>query len=233
MSQARDDFPKPVADALAKRAAFICSNPDCRGLTIAPSEADESKFLYVGKAAHICAAAAGGPRYNAQMTPDERKSASNGVFLCSNCADMIDKNNGLDFPVARLRGWKDEHEKWVTANVNKCQNAQQQSVTFNVTSIGQYGGITAGIVNVGPQARRVDDGVKRQLAQLLPDKRRAVKVTSVLGDSESYSFAMQIKDYLTSQGYQIDGVNQAAFTGIVPPQSFDPATLSITIGSRQ
>jgi hypothetical protein len=33
------------------------------------------------------------------MSSDERKSTSNGVFLCSNCAEMIDKNNGLDFPV--------------------------------------------------------------------------------------------------------------------------------------
>lgn len=206
---------------------------DCRALTIAPSEADESKFIYVGKAAHIFVAAAGGPRYNAQMTQEERKSASNGVFLCSNCADMIDKNNGLDFPVDRLRRWKDDHEKWVIANLNKRQSAQEQVVTFNVTSVGQYGEITAGIVNVGPQPRRIDNEIKTQLAQLLPDKTLAVTVNSILGDSEALSFATQIKDYLTSQGYQIHGVSQAVFAGIVPPQAFDPKTLTITIGSRQ
>lgn len=119
MAESRDDFPKPVADALGKRAAYICSNPDCHVLTIAPSDESESKFLYIGKAAHICAAAPGGPRYVVEMTPEERKAASNGIFLCSNCADMIDKNGGIDFPIHRLRRWKDDHERWVAANLNK------------------------------------------------------------------------------------------------------------------
>jgi hypothetical protein len=70
MAESHDNFPKPVADALGKRAAFICSNPDCRVLTIAPSDESETKFLYVGKVAHICAAAPGGPRYEAGMTPE-------------------------------------------------------------------------------------------------------------------------------------------------------------------
>jgi hypothetical protein len=232
MAQSRDDFPKPVADALGKRAAFICSNPDCRVLTLAPSEVDETKFLYIGKAAHICAASEGGPRYSAQMSPEERKSASNGVFLCSNCAEMIDKNNGVDFSVERLRRWKEENERWVATNLNKHQSAQQ-AVTFNVTSVGQQGGIIAGIVNVGPQPRKIDDGIKAQIAQLIPDKSRAVTITSVLGDSEAYSFATQIKDYLTSQGYQIEGINQAIFGEIIPSQSFNPETCRITIGSRK
>jgi hypothetical protein len=202
MAQSRDDFPKPVADALGKRAAFICSNPDCRALTLAPSEVDESKFLYIGKAAHICGAAEGGPRYNAHMTPEERKSASNGVFLCSNCADMIDKNDGIDFPIERLQRWKEDHEKWVGANLNKRQSPSQQAVTFNVTSVGQQGGITAGIVNIGPQPRKIDEALRAQLAQLLPDKSRAVTVQSLLGDAEALSFATEIKDYLATRGYQ-------------------------------
>ena len=118
-AESRNDFSRPVADALAKRAAFICSNPDCRVLTIAPSGESESMFLYMGKAAHINAAAPRGPRYDAAMTPEERKAPSNGIFLCSNCADMIDKNGGLDFPVQRLRRWKEDHDKWVAANLNK------------------------------------------------------------------------------------------------------------------
>lgn len=234
MSNSRDDFPKPIADVLAKRAAFICSNPECRALTVAPSEHDENRFLYIGKAAHICAAAEGGPRYDPKMTSEERKSTSNGVFLCSNCADMIDKNDGAGFPVERLRHWKQEHEKWVAANLNKRQSSgQQHAVTFNVTSVGQQGGITAGVVNVEPQPRKMDDGLKAQLAQLLPDTSRAVTIKSVLGDSEAFSFATQIKEYLVHQGYKINGVNQVVFSSVVPPKAFDPETLTITIGSRQ
>lgn len=106
-------------------------------------------------------------------------------------------------------------------------------MTFNVTSIGQFGGITAGVVNVGPQPRRLDEGLKAQLAQLLPDKSRSVTVTSVMGDGEALSFATQIKDHLLAHGYKVEGVNQAVFAGVVPPQAFDPSTLTITIGCRQ
>jgi hypothetical protein len=143
MAESRDDFPKPVADALGKRAAFVCSNPDCRILTLAPSDENESKFLYIGKAAHICAAAKGGPRYIAEMTPEERKSGSNGIFLCSNCADMIDKNDGIDFPVERLRRWKEDHEKWVAANLNKRKGATG-GIGGGGTVIGNRGTIIGG-----------------------------------------------------------------------------------------
>ncbi len=233
MAKSRDDFAKPVVDLLAKRAAFICSNPDCRALTVAPSEQDETKFLYIGKAAHICAAAQGGPRYDATISPEQRTSASNGIFLCSNCADMIDKNNGLDFPVDRLQDWKSDHNKWVAANLNKQQQEPQPSgVTFNVMSVGQQGGITAGVVNVGPQARKINDSVRRQLAEHLPDKSRTITIESVLGDPESYSFATQIKDHLASQGYEIKRV-QVVFARVQKPQALDPDAYKITIGSRQ
>ena len=168
------------------------------------------------------------------MSPEHRKSASNGIFLCSNCADMIDKNNGLDFPVDQIQDWKNDHEKWVAANLNKQQpEPQPLGVTFNVMSVGQQGGITAGVVNVGPQARNIDDDVRRQLAELLPDKSRMVTITSVLGDGEAYSFATQIEDYLASEGYEINGVNQAVFDGVVPPQQINLDAYEITIGSRQ
>jgi hypothetical protein len=115
----RDDFLKGVTNGLRMRAAFICSNPDCRKQTIAPSDEDETKYLYLGKAAHITAAANGGPRYDPNMSPEERRSISNGIFLCSNCADLIDKNKGRDFAVETLKAWKIDHEKWVSANLNK------------------------------------------------------------------------------------------------------------------
>jgi len=115
----RDEFNPKTIEALAKRASYICSNPDCRSLTLSPSEEDPEKHVYIGKAAHITAASEDGPRYNPSLTSEQRSSIENGVFLCSNCADMIDKNNGLDFPVDLLKKWKKEHETWVKENLNK------------------------------------------------------------------------------------------------------------------
>lgn len=119
MASRRDEFSKPVVDALAKRAAYICSNPECRAQTLAPSESEPGKYLYIGKAAHICAAAEGGPRFKPEMSPEERGAITNGIFLCSSCADLIDKNNGADFSVKQLCEWKAAHEKWAAENLNK------------------------------------------------------------------------------------------------------------------
>jgi len=115
----RDEFPQKVRVALAKRASYICSNPECRALTVAPADSDLSDVLFIGKAAHICAASEGGARYDGTMTTEERKAISNGIFLCSSCADLIDRNNGGDYAVKQLSMWKRQHEDWVRANLNK------------------------------------------------------------------------------------------------------------------
>ncbi|HKV39719.1 MAG TPA: HNH endonuclease, partial [Blastocatellia bacterium] len=75
----RDDFGREVRDLLAKRVGMKCSNPNCRQLTSGPQE-DPKKALNIGVAAHIAAAAPGGPRYDPQMTQEERKSESNGIW---------------------------------------------------------------------------------------------------------------------------------------------------------
>lgn len=234
MTKERDDFVKPVVDALAKRAAYICSNPGCKTLTIAPSSEDALKFIYIGKAAHIAAAAEGGPRFDPSMSSDDRKSIDNGIFLCSNCADMIDKNKGMDFPVELLQEWKSTHDSWVGNNLNKKVHKQAQPAqVFNIISTNQSGGITAGVVNVGPQPRKVDAELIRQLQQLLPDKAKTVTVTSVMGDGEAFDFATQIKDVLVKQGYDVNGVNRAVFSAPIIGQQFNPDTLTLTIGTRQ
>ena len=62
-----------------------------------------------GKAAHIHAAAPGGRRYLASMTPDERKDISNGIWLCSHHADLIDDDE-VTYTADELRAMKREHE---------------------------------------------------------------------------------------------------------------------------
>ncbi|MCP4491521.1 MAG: hypothetical protein GY820_30045 [Gammaproteobacteria bacterium] len=192
------------------------------------------KFIYIGKAAHITAASEGGPRIESSMSSDERKSIDNGIFLCSNCADMIEKNNGIDFSVELLHKWKSTHEDWVSNNLNKrIQEQVQPAQVFNVTSNNQSGGITAGVVNVGPQPRNIDTGLVNQLQLMLPDKTKTVTLTAVMGDGEAFSFATQIKNFLVERGYEVNGVNQSVFNAPVIGQQFNPDTLTLIIGTRQ
>lgn len=115
----RDEFSKATINDLQRRAAFLCSNPDCRCLTIAPEQSSEDKWIYIGYSAHISAAAEGGPRFDPSLTAEQRGNISNAIFLCASCASLIDKNNGADFPTELLKKWKTDHESWVRGNLNK------------------------------------------------------------------------------------------------------------------
>lgn len=115
---ARDDFPKKVVDDVAKRAGYQCSNRGCRRKTVGPSKSNSDKHVNIGKAAHITAASPGGPRYNSTLTPEERKAITNAIHLCAVCADLIDKNNGIDFPVDLLLYWKEINESEVWEEIN-------------------------------------------------------------------------------------------------------------------
>lgn len=104
----RDNFPQSIKTELSLRAAHFCSNPRCLRLTVGP-RSDVLRGLATGHAAHICAASPGGPRYDPDQSEAERRSAANGLWLCRECGDMVDKDDG-GFSVDELRAWKHDHE---------------------------------------------------------------------------------------------------------------------------
>jgi hypothetical protein len=112
-----DDFSDRVKKALADRVGHLCSNPDCRALTSGPQD-DPAKAVNVGVAAHITAASTGGPRYDPDLLPEERSASSNGIWLCQNCAKLID-NDPARFTVEALRKWKSGAESEAKDRVGK------------------------------------------------------------------------------------------------------------------
>ena len=87
----RDDFDARTKEILARRVGYRCSNPGCRQLTSGPQE-DPTKAVNIGVAAHITAASEGGPRYDPGLLAKERRSVDNGIWLCQNCAKLIDSD---------------------------------------------------------------------------------------------------------------------------------------------
>jgi hypothetical protein len=112
-----DDFSEQVKRALASRVGNLCSNPECRALTSGPQE-DLAKALNIGVAAHITAASRGGPRYDPELLPEERSAPSNGLWLCQNCAKLVD-NDASRFTVSILRDWKVSAENDARSRVGK------------------------------------------------------------------------------------------------------------------
>jgi hypothetical protein len=105
----RDDFSAKTKQALALRAGYTCSFRGCPRSTSGPSEEAPDAVSMTGKAAHIHAAAPGGRRYLASTTPDQRKDISNGIWLCSHHADLIDDDE-VTYTADDLRAMKREHE---------------------------------------------------------------------------------------------------------------------------
>lgn len=64
--------------------------------------------------AHINAASPGGPRYDAEQTPQERGAVDNLMLLCRACHKLIDDNPD-DFSASMLRAAKTEREQAIAS----------------------------------------------------------------------------------------------------------------------
>ena len=85
MAKNRDDFTEGTRRKIGQRAGWLCSFPGCRAFTEGATS-DENGRMSVGTASHICAAAPGGPRYDEDMSPEERRSVTNAPMRCSQMA---------------------------------------------------------------------------------------------------------------------------------------------------
>jgi hypothetical protein len=112
-------FLKKTKAILAKRAGYLCSNPECKAHTTGPSS-DITAFITIGEAAHMYGAAKGSPRYNPFMTPAERAHIRNGIWLCCSCHTMVDADPDK-YPAELLAAWKNDHEAEVVSRIGKAK----------------------------------------------------------------------------------------------------------------
>lgn len=99
----RDEFRQPIVRQIAQRAGYRCSSPSCLRPTIGPDGGGDTASI--GVAAHITAAAEGGPRYDPNIIAEERSAAENGIWLCQTCSRLIDVDIH-SYTIEQLREWK-------------------------------------------------------------------------------------------------------------------------------
>ena len=84
-----------------------CAHPNCSKKLIA-----EDGISIISKICHIAAASKEGPRFDSEMTDDERRGFDNLILLCDEHHVIIDnKANEEVYPTSLLKIWKSEHEK--------------------------------------------------------------------------------------------------------------------------
>ena len=132
----RDDFTPQVRRTLEKRVNSRCSNPDCRVPTCGPTS-DAMKFNSIGKAAHIAAAAPGGARYDTSMTHAQRSCIGNGIWLCANCADKIDRD-ALRYSVLLLHDWKQQAEYMARSELGKPLPSERELAIYKTKALGEH-----------------------------------------------------------------------------------------------
>lgn len=117
----RDDFSEEVKRTVAARVGYRCSSPVCRAPTSGP-QADSSKAVNVGVAAHITAASPGGPRFDPSLATEERRHADNAIWLCQTCGKLAD-NDKIRFTEDELRRWKRDAENEALLRVGKAASS--------------------------------------------------------------------------------------------------------------
>jgi hypothetical protein len=106
-------FKPKIAEMIAYRSAYICSNPECNTLTIGPAITDTSLKNKKGEAAHILGEKPIAARHTSAPSIDVA-GVENGLWLCANCHTLIDKNKGSDYSASQLFEWKKDHEETIS-----------------------------------------------------------------------------------------------------------------------
>ena len=100
------EYTKSTIKRLFLLSCNQCAAPDCHNSL----EARDEKTI-IAKICHIKAASPDGPRYNPDMTDDERRDFDNLILLCDECHSIIDnKDNETKYTVSLLKEWKRNHE---------------------------------------------------------------------------------------------------------------------------
>ncbi len=198
-----------------------CAFPKCIVQLVDPTSGKVT-----GRIAHIKARQSGGPRYDAAQSEEQRHGFDNLLLLCPIHHDVVDDDPD-SYTVERLNSMKSKHEstQQVLAEPGDAiANQFLASIAGNTVTHGsiiftqnQMGGQVAhSIQNLGPQPRAISQAAANALiAELRRHPSEAVVLTCIMGDTEGHQLASVLKQVLKLGGWQVDGVNQAIFSGPV------------------
>ena len=139
------NFSRKTVEVLAKRAAYICSNPDCRARTVGPNT-DPNKSTLIGEAAHIFGARPGAKRFELGMNDSARAEITNAIWLCRNCHKLVDTDENR-YSREVLFAWREQHERYVLSELgNATDRIKLEQQNSELSQLHQYPPIVRRIV---------------------------------------------------------------------------------------
>ena len=181
-NKARDYKPSTVR-RLDILSGNQCAAPGCTRSLIASD--DES---IISKICHIEAASKNGPRFNPNMTDEERRHFNNLILLCEECHTIIDnKSNETEYPVELLREWKLNHESKklsaLNSNTSLLRTAINQISEANFDDIAGQDVETYDAFNIEDKIKH--NAIKRNKALIDDYKVFYSKISALYAELES------------------------------------------------
>lgn len=217
MSKIRDDFSDATRKIIKRQAGGHCSK--CKVKTT-EHNGSGSKPLTTGEAAHIEASSEGGPRYNPEDTSEYRRSANNGVWLCSQCHSLVDNDNTNRFDAYSLIEYKADQSREISEKIllSKKPSDDLEKAFWVVDSYGAHDGSTFDITLYKKEIEQVlvfGDEWKFQSKKLN-------KLMSLIQQCD-YQDTL-IKEYLSAFNEYSKTGNMAFMTKVMTNTSFEKIT---------
>jgi hypothetical protein len=127
----RDNFRTKTKNILASRVAYFCSFPGCNRITIGPGSKNSEHVISIGEAAHIHSAAPNGPRNNPSLTPEQRSSVDNGIWMCKTHSRLIDADE-INYSAETILKWKIDKENSIR---RRLENLEQETIHEPLTLV--------------------------------------------------------------------------------------------------
>lgn len=160
-------------------------------LTVGPN-AQAAKATNIGVAAHITAAAAGGPRFDANLTQEQRSAIDNAVWLCQSCAKLID-SDPIPYTVEQLREWRQRAERAAAERLNKQIHSSPEQPPGGFERIEQSGYYEKEVP--GFKLRYFLDGDNLHVEQELADGAIGYYVLDPRGNVLEHKFPYPLAEY--------------------------------------
>lgn len=135
MNTVSPDFTEKTKRILSKMASERCCL--CEEVTSGPNSSDSS-YLRIGEAAHISGARKSSDlRFNENLTNEDRKNISNGIWLCSNCHTTIDQDEKY-YTINELQKIRTEHYQRIrNGRYSKSSFAKIDELNAEITKLNE------------------------------------------------------------------------------------------------